>query len=584
MILAFGVPVLTQPLSPQQMRAQDHSSFPSSARQKPLEKRLRGSSLRSQIDPQRFEEQRKLIRAHYSVSKQQFASTGGVDTAWVRNFGGGLPGWIAGYQTTKLVVDGSGNGYVTFASYDSTTETDWTTIKFNPKGDTVWMRQYDDGFYEIPGSIAIDGNGNVYIAGICYGDMHIGSLTYGIYTIIKYNPSGDILWMRSYNNTAEYGGTAEYCGPISIAVDGSENVYITGSIEDMSGSDCITIKYNSFGDPMWVIRFNEKNGGFNFIPTSINVEISGNVYVAGSTLIYGKPIIDYATIKYNPNGDTIWVRRYNGPENEEDYIRSLALDGSGNMYITGSSGFIPDYATIKYNSTGDTMWVRRYDGHGYSRDVANSLVVDKSGNVYIAGTSGTIKYSADGTQQWIGTYGGIDMAIDTIGNVYVTSSDSTGIVTVRYNSSGNAEWIARYSTIDSSSTYPEGIEIDDVGNVYVVGKSRRQYANTLIKYVQITTSVNKDESRIPSSFSLLQNYPNPFNPATVISFELPVTSNVSLKIYDLLGREVADLVNEIRSAGSYKAQWNAANMPSGVYFYRLQAGEYVETKKLVLMK
>ena len=88
----------------------------------------------------------------------------------------------------------------------------------------------------------------------------------------------------------------------------------------------------------------------------------------------------------------------------------------------------------------------------------------------------------------------------------------------------------------------------------------------------------------PNNFALSQNYPNPFNPSTTISFALPSRSFVSLKIFDPLGREVAVIVSEEMTAGSYTRQWNAANMASGVYFYRLQAGTYSETKKLLLLK
>jgi hypothetical protein len=81
-----------------------------------------------------------------------------------------------------------------------------------------------------------------------------------------------------------------------------------------------------------------------------------------------------------------------------------------------------------------------------------------------------------------------------------------------------------------------------------------------------------------------QNYPNPFNPATVINYQLASAGKVSLKVYDLLGREVATLVNGMKAAGNYSATLNAGNLPSGVYFYRLQTGSFNSTKKLVLLK
>ncbi len=91
-------------------------------------------------------------------------------------------------------------------------------------------------------------------------------------------------------------------------------------------------------------------------------------------------------------------------------------------------------------------------------------------------------------------------------------------------------------------------------------------------------------SNLPAYFSLSQNYPNPFNPTTVIGYELPVNSLMTVKVFDVLGREVETLVNECQNAGSHSVTLNAANLPSGVYFYRLEAGSFRETKKLVLIK
>jgi hypothetical protein len=102
--------------------------------------------------------------------------------------------------------------------------------------------------------------------------------------------------------------------------------------------------------------------------------------------------------------------------------------------------------------------------------------------------------------------------------------------------------------------------------------------------VAIPTTSVENIGEIPTEYALYQNYPNPFNPATTISFSLPSKSFVSLKVYDALGREVSTILNEELSAGTYSKQWNAADLPSGVYFYCLQTGSFTETKKLVLLK
>jgi hypothetical protein len=94
----------------------------------------------------------------------------------------------------------------------------------------------------------------------------------------------------------------------------------------------------------------------------------------------------------------------------------------------------------------------------------------------------------------------------------------------------------------------------------------------------------QNNNNIPTSFKLLQNYPNPFNPTTKIKFELPKSNYVTLKIYDAIGREIATLVNEQLIAGTYQVDWDGSNYASGVYYYQLRTGDFVETKKMVLVK
>ena len=121
---------------------------------------------------------------------------------------------------------------------------------------------------------------------------------------------------------------------------------------------------------------------------------------------------------------------------------------------------------------------------------------------------------------------------------------------------------------------------DDAGNFYNVG---RGYNFTFIRKV-IVTGVASEISNIAAAYSLSQNWPNPFNPRTKISWQLTVGSQATLKVFDILGREVATLVNEYRQAGKYETEFNAETLPSGVYFYRLQAGLFVKTKKMLLIK
>ena len=100
----------------------------------------------------------------------------------------------------------------------------------------------------------------------------------------------------------------------------------------------------------------------------------------------------------------------------------------------------------------------------------------------------------------------------------------------------------------------------------------------------ITDVVDKNQNVLPTEFSLCQNYPNPFNPSTKISWQSPVSSHQTIKVYDVLGNEVATLVDEFRNAGSYEVDFNASKLSSGVYFYQLNAGEFIQSKKMILIK
>ena len=121
--------------------------------------------------------------------------------------------------------------------------------------------------------------------------------------------------------------------------------------------------------------------------------------------------------------------------------------------------------------------------------------------------------------------------------------------------------------------------------IYGYAVSRDGYVIKLIDSVLKVTGTNHNNSNIPKEFKLGQNYPNPFNPTTIISFSLPKNESVSLKIFDALGREIETLVNDYLKAGKYNYSWNSARFASGVYFYKLTAGnDFIDTKKMILEK
>jgi hypothetical protein len=375
--------------------------------------------------------------------------------------------------------------------------------------DTAWVRRYSRPEYSDDWVVAIivDELNNAYVTGESYFEGNCD------YVTIKYYPNGDTAWVRIYD-----GPGAGYDAPVAITLDNSSSVYVFGTSQGNSiFYDYATVKYYSNGDTAWVRRYNGPGNGDDFA-YAICVDNSNDIVVTGKSVGLGTNN-DYATIKYYPNGDTAWVRRYNGPTNQEDIACAIAIDDSDNIYVTGGScqSYLTyfDYVTIKYDPYGGITWIRSYDCPAYpGYDIANAVTVDASKNIYVTGTSegnaqppdydyATIKYDSSGNQLWISRYNGpgngwdeaTAIAVDNFGDVYVTGSSpqSSGLppsanmdyATIKYYSNGDTAWIRRYNGSGNDWDQPADITIDGFENVYVTGstvESGMSYDWTTIKY------------------------------------------------------------------------------------------------------
>lgn len=346
-------------------------------------------------------------------------------TAWAKFFwsGGNAPDW-----PTDIAVDRSGNVYVTGYTVGAQANNyDYTTVKYSKDGNQEWVRKYNGlgNGNDDASALAMDDSGNVYVTGYSPGIR-----TDNDYATIKYRPNGDTAWVRRYDSPENRSDIAR-----AIAVDGNQNIYVTGSTGYSIYVQHVwyyfdyytTVKYNAKGDLAWV---RNSVPGRQGVPHAIAADNSGNVYIAGEGGYSFSPY--YVTMKYYPNGDTGWVRRYSGPAASWDVAGALTVDCDGNIYVTGKSygsSSKSDYATIKYHANGDTAWVRRYNGLGDSYDDAGNIYV--TGSSYSAGAYydyATIKYYPNGDVAWTVRYNGLadsndyaaDIAIDDSGNVYVT--------------------------------------------------------------------------------------------------------------------------------------------------------------------
>jgi hypothetical protein len=289
------------------------------------------------------------------------------------------------------------------------------------------------------------------------------------------------------------------------------------------------------------------------------------------------------------NNGASWTPADSGlpsPSDGNNAIFALAAAGENIFAATGvKSGF-----TVYRSTNNGTNWIG-IDSNMTNYGSVRSLAVN--GSDVFAGTDiGDVLFSPNGGTSWVpidsGLAGGV-YAIQPVNgsNVFVgTASGGDGGRVYLLTNSGTI-WDTANTGLRTSyvlslainggylfaGTFGGGGFAGDTG----AGVWKRSLTGMI-------TAVKKNAIETPSTFSLSQNYPNPFNPTTTISFTLPSRSFVSLKIFDVLGREVSTIVYGELQAGTYNRQWNATNMASGVYFYRMQAGSYVNTKKLLLLK
>ncbi len=312
----------------------------------------------------------------------------------------------------------------------------------------------------------------------------------------------NILWQTRYTSTGSNTDKAE-----DMVIDASGNVYVTGigRIAASTNFDYVTIKYNSSGVQQWAARYNGVGNGLDEAH-AIAIDAAGNVYVTGLSYGGATPGYDYATVKYNSAGVQQWATSYNNGTNGSDEARDIAVDGSGNVYITGTSdgtaGALSAATTIQYNSAGVQQWVKRYDGAGNDIDVCYAICLDGTAtNVFVTGTSKTasndfdfitIKYLATNGNTvagWPQNYNGnlsggnglYDEAraitVDGSGNVYVTGYTQTAVLTnydyatVKYNSAGTQLWAKTYEGTGTDDDRANMIKLDGVGNVYITGYS-----------------------------------------------------------------------------------------------------------------
>ena len=422
-----------------------------------------------------------------------------VQLAWTKSYNHGAD--FKDYATVAK-VDPAGNIIVCGVNFDDDYENGSiiTTIKYDRNGVELWRRHYGGGdinFSINPVDMAIDAAGNIHIL--------TQNATYDhVYTVLKYAANGTFRWLDRYAGADGYNS-----GRMNdIEVDISGNVYVTGyafpatlEADPEFDSRYVTAKYDADGARLWVKLYNGTSPGTGQNKArGLTVDGSGNVYVTGSSQLNGQ--IDYVTLKYSPTGTELWVQRYNSSGNNNDHGFDIGLDASNNVFVTGktaTAGVIANFTTIKYTSAGDLIWTRthgRPTNMGFDRTMI--LEMDAGGNTIVgvsefAGGDNTgdfnylvFKYNTNGDLVWTNNYAGVDdlpdmvsdMDLDHLNNVYISGTSGNAIATARFNAGNGAlHWIQRFSPTSTgfedlpfiSVSNTIGIDIDLLGNVYVAG-------------------------------------------------------------------------------------------------------------------
>lgn len=373
---------------------------------------------------------------------------------------------------------------------------------------------------------------------------------------------------------------------INSSIVQSMAAYPNGCV--LAGVNCNGIFYSTNRGINWTASSLQISEFFSWY-YAITIDRNGEVYASLNENIYrsldsgktwtflSRPGCDILDIVINPQGHIFlcafgchilrstdhglnWVD-LQGPD---AYTQALTIDRNDNL-------FCGTFLRIYKSTNNGNNWTNIGEYETYS------IAVDSAGNIFAGTWEGIYKSTNNGTTwQNIGPINNLisRIVIDYRNRLIALSSEIENAAYMSTN--GGLTW--------SNISYG----LASAPCAYVVDSNHYVYCGTVGRSVFVRSdsliSVKKISELFPEKFSLFQNYPNPFNPATSIKFEIPLISNVRIVIYDLLGRQVQELMNQKLVPGAYEVQWNAENFSNGVYFYSLQTDGYSQTKKMVLIK
>ena len=468
--------------------------------------------------------------------------------------------------------------------------------------DLIWSVNYGGKYNEEGNSGLLTLDNNFVVLGSTFSD---GSGEFDFY-LLKINSAGGALWSKTYGGTeAEYGYDIQETDDGGFVMVGSTQSYGEGN------SDIYLVRVDSVGE----ILFSQTYGGEEDDEArSVRITSDGGFIICGTTNSYGAGYSDLYLVRTNASGDTLWTRTFGGAGGESGFAVRQTADG-GYIAVGSTGSFGTGYSSVyvvRLDADGDSLWAEIFGGD--RADFGSSVEITYDGGFLITGWTASygagfydvylIKTDSDGNFEWQQTYGGpnedraysIFQAMD---GGYIISGTKEGngaqlldVYVIKTDPAGNLIWDETYGGAKSDFGM---IIFQEPGRDYMlVGHTYSYSAGGSDVYImklqgEATAAPDDEPASIPSGFELAQNYPNPFNSSTIISFTIPVRSDATLTVYNILGQAVREWDYQFIPAGNYSVQWDGRNnygmeTASGVYFYRLSAGEYVETKKMVLIK
>ncbi|RPH94570.1 T9SS C-terminal target domain-containing protein [candidate division KSB1 bacterium] len=466
-----------------------------------------------------------------------------------------------------------------------------------PNPITLWAHTYGGNSDDYAFSAQQTADGGYILAG---KTLSFGAGDADAY-LVKTNSMGDTLWTRAIGGIYH-----DEAWSVQQTLDGGYIVAVW--TDDTSGAgyaDFYLVKTNGSGEPLWTRTY---GGSSEDRAVSVQQTTDGGYIAAGYTQCFGAGYYDFYLIKTNALGDTLWTRTYGGSEGEFAYsIQQTDDDGFIVAGLTNSFGAgFNDFYLVKTNSSGDTLWTRTYGGTGY--EIANSVQQTDDGGYIAAGETKVTsaarsniflaKTNGSGDQLWTRTYGensddrawSVQQAEDG-GYIVAGMTQSFGanwgdFFLGKMNSQGDSLWMRTYGGTNWDEAYSVQQTAD--GGYLVAGWSNSFGAGGNKDFYLVKTGPDISSSSDPlvlqpSAYSLC-SYPNPFNAATMIAYDLPAVCKVSLRVFDIRGRESAVLKDGFVEAGSHRVMFDGSGLASGIYFMRLDAGGITQTRKLMLLK